>query len=159
VIRRASRASDQLLFDLKASYMVDVLHMIELPGKRWFVCWQETIADGLRSYAASYAMGTDEPLWKHTFPVPDAGVPLVKDDLAFVTARGLVACIETESGKIRWKLDTLYNPYNQAWQKIEKPVIKDTVVCLTDFPVTGRRFQIDTLWLDIVTGQSVKRHQ
>jgi hypothetical protein len=149
-------AAEDFLFDLKAKYLVDVLHILPLQQGFWIACWQETGSEGISSRVALFRTGKPEPEWKHVFPAPDIGLPLQNNDQLYVTARGLTACIRISSGQISWKLDKLYNPYTLAWQKLQMPALVNGKLRLTDYPAVGRRERIDTLWLNPLTGETIR---
>ncbi len=140
------------IIDLKVVILVDQLYVIPRTDHKWFLVWQETFQEGIRTYAALYDDETQKPEWKILFPVPNPAKPVVDGDVAYVSALGVVAKISLNEGSIIWKQDSLFNQFKLSYQKMEKAHVYPDKIVFVDFPKPGFREVRDTLVLDPITG-------
>jgi hypothetical protein len=144
------------LFDIKAEYMIDKIFIIALPENKWFLSWQETDHEGVKSYSAVYKTGAIKPEWKLTFKVPNPGPPILDGTDAYVTYLGIAGKLSIGDGKFAWKYDSLFNTNKEPFKQFEKPRIFENKIEFVDLPIPGRRERRDTLRVDPVTGKRIR---
>lgn len=144
------------LFNLHAEFMVDRIFIIPLSGDRWFVSWQETDHEGVKSYAACFKTGAPKPEWRLFFDVPNPGIPVLDGENVYVTYLGIAAKLAVDDGKYQWKHDSLFNTVREPYKKFESPRVFDNKVEFVDFPIPGHREKRDTLRVNPETGEVIK---
>jgi hypothetical protein len=145
------------IFDLDAEFLVDKVYLANLPGGKYFIVWQETDHEGVKSYAAVYKAGGAKAEWKQRFDVPNPGQPAVDGNYAYITTRGMAGKISLDNGKFAWIHDSLYSPLKHYYQKFEPVKVFPDKVVFVDYPVAGRRSVRDTLTVDPETGERIKK--
>lgn len=146
-------SSKRLLIDLKAAYLVDKLFMLPRPNHKWFICWQETSMDGLRSCFAVFSSDYLKPDWKLVFMNPNPGRPVVDGTAAYISTLGMVSKILVENGDVVWKMDSLFNMKKLQFQEIQSAQVYSNEIIFIDFKAPGIRDYRDSLILDPITGQ------
>ncbi|HTL80746.1 MAG TPA: hypothetical protein VL651_03520 [Bacteroidia bacterium] len=145
----------KLLFDLKAEFMVDEIYIFKR-GEGFFVNWQETDHEGVKTYFAYYKTGMNKPDWKYVEKAPSPGPPVVDNDRIYVTTLGMVGKINMDAGIFDWKLDSLFNQNNNAFKKFEAPLVYPDKVVFVDLPIPGKRTKRDTITCDPETGNRIR---
>jgi len=144
------------LFDIHSEFMLDKMYIIPLSDKTWFVSWQETDHEGVKSYAAVYKTGEPKPEWKLFFDVPNPGIPVLDGKDVYVTYLGIAAKVSVADGKYRWLHDSLFNTAREPFKEFEKPRVFNDRVEFVDYPNPGHRERRDTLRVNPVTGEIIR---
>jgi hypothetical protein len=147
----------QFLFNLNVEFMIDKIFILPLSGKRWLVSWEETDHEGVKSYAAVYKTGDAKPQWKLLFDVPNPGMPVLDGNDIYITYLGIVAKLSVDDGKFKWQHDSLFTMMREPFKKFEKPRVFDDRVEFVDYPNPGHRERRDTLIVNPVTGEAIRR--
>jgi outer membrane protein assembly factor BamB len=143
------------LFDLKAEFMVDHIFVRRVNGT-YFVAWQETDHEGVKSYFAAYKEGANDALWKRKFETPNPGNPVLDGNFAYVSTLGMVGKIDLSNGSFKWKYDSMYNQLNGAYKNFDPAYVYDDRVLFIDLPIAGKRIKRDTIKVDPETGVRLK---
>lgn len=144
------------IYDIRAEFMVDRLYISPLGGEKYFINWQETDHNGVRSYAAVVETGAAKPVWKQQFTAPNPGMSAIDSGSVYTTALGVVAKINLADGAIAWKYDSLYSTVTLSYQKFQPVIVREKEIIFIDYPVNGRRPKCDTLVVDAETGLRLK---
>jgi hypothetical protein len=143
-----------LLADLASEFLVDHMY-VQLLGSDVIVFWQETDHEGSRSYVARFHRGSTKPIWKNKYSLPNLGQPVIDGDVAYVTARGLVARLQLSDGHPQWLCDTLYQTSKSTYLEFEKPRVYDSAVVFKEKVKNNQFRKADSIKLSATTGKVV----
>jgi hypothetical protein len=147
----------QFLFDLKAEFMVDKVFISSINGDSvYFVNWQETDHERVRTHVAVYKKGAAKPEWKRIFNVPNPGKAAIDSSYAYVTALGMAGKLKLTNGDFVWVIDSLYTNISHVYQAFEPVIVLPEQIMFIDLPLPGRRTKRDTLRVNPTTGERVK---
>ncbi|MBI3509876.1 MAG: hypothetical protein HY064_04375 [Bacteroidetes bacterium] len=146
----------KFLFDLKAEFLVDKIFIIPLSSGKYFVNWQETDHEGVKTYFAAFPEGATKPEWESVFKVPNPGQPVLDGNAIYVSSLGMVGKLNSDNGNFFWRHDSLYDQLHYAYQKFEPALVHEHAIHFVDFPIEGRREIRDTLKCDPETGKFIR---
>ncbi|HEU4718007.1 MAG TPA: hypothetical protein VFU15_09245 [Bacteroidia bacterium] len=150
------KSMQHFLFDLKAEFMVDRIFIYQTDADHYFVVWQETDHEGVKSYMAGFREGAAKPDWKKTARFPNPAKPVIDSTFAYYSMLGIVGKISVVSGKTEWEHDSLFNPYKHMYQEFSPAQVYPDKILFIDRPIAGRRPRPDTLILEPRTGKSIR---
>ena len=146
----------ELLFDLKAEYLVDLVYLLPLESDHFFIAWQETDHQGVHSKFAVFNKEKTRPEWLIDKKAPSPGQPLVDSASAYVSCLGMVARLNLENGNVIWMHDSLFDPTRLVFKKFQRPLVYPHTVCFYDLPIQGKKPKSDSIWMDNRTGRIVR---
>jgi len=104
------------------SFLIDKLWYTRF-GEDLIIVYSITNFDVGKSYMARINMPKKSPTWNTAVGAFNLGEPVIRGQYIYVTAIGLVAKLDSGTGKYVWRHDGLYDRQTQDFNDFQKPVL------------------------------------